>query len=91
MRNQVGAIVGALVYIFVLETLIGGCIALGALDDVMPKYGLGGVSNALAGADPTTQRRCSARSPAGLLLAALRARSSWSPGSLLMQRRDVTA
>ena len=29
VRNQVGAIVGALIYVFMLEPLIGGCYALG--------------------------------------------------------------
>ena len=52
VRNQVGAIVGALVYIFVLEPLIGGVMSLvDSLDEIMPKYSLGAVGNGLMGAD----------------------------------------
>ena len=67
MRNQVGAIVGSLVYLFVLENLLQ---IIPGLDDIIAKYGFGGLSDGLFGRRPRTTTTCSARCPAGLLLAA---------------------
>ena len=76
IRNQVGAIIGSLVYLFVLESLIG---LIPGLDEIMPKYGLGGVARR---SRASTRRRatCSARCRAGCCSPAT-SRSSWSPAS----------
>src|SRR6185295_1004499 len=44
LRNQVGAIVGSLVYLFVLENLLQ---IIPGLDDIIAKYGFGGLSAGL--------------------------------------------
>ena len=67
LRNQVGAIVGSLVYLFVLENLLQ---IIPGLDDIIAKYGLGGLSNGLFGADPDSTSDVLGQVPAGLLLAA---------------------
>jgi ABC-2 type transport system permease protein len=85
VRNQVGAIVGSLVYIFVLENLLG---IIPGVDDVVPKYGLGGASGGLFGADDSGDLL--GRVPAGLLFAGYVA-VFLVAGLALMQRRDVTA
>ena len=67
IRNQVGAIIGALVYLLLLEGLIG---LVPGIRDVLPKYGLGGTSQALRATDagdPDTDFL--AQLPGGLLLA----------------------
>ncbi|MDA0173155.1 ABC transporter permease [Solirubrobacter taibaiensis] len=90
VRNQVGAIVGVLIYGFILEDLIG---LIPGVRDVLPKYGLGGVSNSLAGVgdaisgDDITPL---SQPVAGLLLA-LYVLIIWAIGLLVMRRRDVTA
>lgn len=90
VRNQVGAIVGALVYLFVLEPLAGGLLSLSdALDDIMPKYSLGAVSSWLAGVSPDTDVLLS-QAAAGLLLA-LYAGIFVVAGLLVLRRRDITA
>jgi ABC-2 type transport system permease protein len=48
IRNQVGAIIGALVYLLLLEGLIG---LVPGIDDVLPIYGLGGTSQSLRATD----------------------------------------
>ena len=87
IRNQVGAIVGALVYLLVLEGLIG---LIPGLDDVVPKYGLGGTSQALRGGEIGAPGDYLAMLPGGLLLAGYVAVIVIA-GVLLMDRRDVTA
>ena len=58
---------------------------------MLPKYGLGGVSNALAGVgDAITDEDMLSQSRAGLLLA-LYVLVIWAIGLLVMRRRDVTA
>ncbi|MBE2314975.1 ABC transporter permease [Solirubrobacter sp. CPCC 204708] len=86
VRNQVGAIVGILIYGFILEDLIG---LIPWVRDWLPKYGLGGVSNALSGvygddADFLSQ-------PVAGLLLALYAAIVMAIGLVVMRRRDVTA
>lgn len=88
LRNQVGAIVGILIYGFILEDLIG---LIPGIRDVLPKYGLGGVSNSLAGVgDAITDEEMLSQPVAGLLLA-LYVLVIWAIGLLVMRRRDVTA
>jgi ABC-2 type transport system permease protein len=88
LRNQVGAIVGILIYGFILEDLIG---LIPGIRDVLPKYGLGGVSNSLAGVgDAITDEEMLSQPVAGLLLA-LYVLVIGAIGLLVMRRRDVTA
>jgi ABC-2 type transport system permease protein len=85
LRNQVGAIVGSLVYLFVLENLLQ---IIPGVDDIIRKYGFGGVSNGLFGADDSNDLL--GQLPAGLLLAAYAAVFVIA-GIAVIQRRDVTA
>ena len=85
VRNQVGAIVGSLVYLFVIESLLG---IIPGLDDIVPKYGLGGVGNALSGTDNGTD--VLDQLPGGLLFAGYCA-AFLVAGLVLMRRRDITA
>jgi ABC-2 type transport system permease protein len=87
LRNQVGAIVGSLVYLFVLENLLQ---IIPGLDDIIAKYGFGGLSNGLFGADPDSTSDVLGQVPAGLLLTAYAA-ILVIVGILVVQRRDVTA
>jgi ABC-2 type transport system permease protein len=90
VRNQVGAIVGSLVYIFVLEPLIGGVMSLvDALDEIMPKYSLGAVGNGLAGTNFEDSQALD-QLPSGLILTAYVA-VFLVAGLLLLRRRDITA
>jgi ABC-2 type transport system permease protein len=85
VRNQVGAVVGVLVWTFALEPLIG---LIPGIKSVVPKYGLDGVSNALA---TTTGDSDHLRQvPAGLLLAAYCA-VFLIVGIAVLRRRDITA
>jgi ABC-2 type transport system permease protein len=85
MRNQVGAIVTCLVYIFVLENLLR---LIPGLDDVLAKYGLVAVSTGLFGGgndlDQLGQVSC------GLLFAGYCA-VLLIVGIELMRHRDITA
>jgi ABC-2 type transport system permease protein len=85
VRNQVGAIVGSLVYIFVLESLL---TLIPGVDDFITKYGLGGVSNALFGATMTDDQL--GQVAGGLLFAAYCA-VFIAIGIFAMKDRDVTA
>jgi ABC-2 type transport system permease protein len=88
VRNQVGAVVGSLVYLFVLENLL--TIAK-PLRDPVAKYGFGGVGNGLTGTgDPSADHPPLHQVPAGLLLAAYCA-IFLVAGILVTKRRDVTA
>jgi len=90
VRNQVGAIVGALVYMFVLEPLASGLLSLSdSLDGFMPKYSLGAVSSWLAGVSPDSEVLLE-QLPAGLLLT-LYAAIFIAAGLYMLRRRDVTA
>lgn len=86
VRNQVGAIIGALVYLFVLESLIG---LIPGVDEVLPKYGLNGTSQALRGGNDPGGEFLD-QLPGGLLLAGYCA-VFLVAGILVMRRRDVTA
>ncbi len=88
VRNQVGAVVGSLVYLFVLENLL--TIAK-PLRDPVAKYGFGGVGNGLTGSgDPTADHPPLDQLPAGLLLA-LYCAIFLVIGIVLMRKRDITA
>jgi ABC-2 type transport system permease protein len=90
VRNQVGALVGALLYVHVVEPLIGALMSLSnALDDIMPRYSLGAVGNGLAGLD-TENDQVLHQVPAGLLLT-LYVAIFVIGGLVMMQRRDITA
>ncbi|HEX5951118.1 MAG TPA: ABC transporter permease [Actinomycetota bacterium] len=90
VRNQVGAVVGALVYIFILEPALGGVLSLvDALDDIMPKYSLGAVGNGLMGADFEESEALS-QLPSGLILTAYVA-IFIAVGLAMVRRRDITA
>jgi ABC-2 type transport system permease protein len=87
VRNQVGAIVGALAYVFVIEPLIR---IIPGIDDAVTKYGFGGVSDALARTSTETHPEPLGQLAAGLLFAAYAAVFVVA-GILLMRRRDVTS
>jgi ABC-2 type transport system permease protein len=88
VRNQVGAVVGSLVYLFVLENLL--TIAK-PLRDPVAKYGFGGVGNGLTGTgDPTADHPPLDQLPAGLVLAGYCA-ILLIIGITLMKKRDITA
>lgn len=86
VRNQVGAVVGALVYGFMLEDLIG---LIPGIRDFLPEYGLGGVSQSIALASVTDEDMLGPVS-AGLLLT-LYVLILTAVGIVLMRRRDITA
>jgi ABC-2 type transport system permease protein len=85
IRNQVGAIIGALGYLFVVEPLLG---VIPGFDDVVQKWFPGGASNEAAGTsgldDPLGQI------PGGLVLAAYAA-VFLVAGIVVIRRRDVSA
>jgi ABC-2 type transport system permease protein len=88
VRNQVGAIVGTLVYLFVLENLLQ---IVKALRDPLAKYGFDGVGQGLTGtgevgADHPPLGQVSA----GLVLAGYCA-IFLVAGIAMMRRRDITA
>jgi ABC-2 type transport system permease protein len=88
IRNQVGAIIGALVYILLLEGLIG---LVPGIDDVLPIYGLGGTSQSLRATDVgDTDTDFLAQVPGGLLLAGYVV-VFVIVGIAVMRNRDVTA
>jgi ABC-2 type transport system permease protein len=85
VRNQVGAVIGVLVWGFVLEPLVG---LIPGLKDVVPKYGLDGVSNGVAGTSNGSDAL--AQVPAGLVFAGYCA-IFLAVGIVLVRRRDVSA
>jgi ABC-2 type transport system permease protein len=87
VRNQVGAIVGALAYVFVIEPLIK---IIPGIEDAVTKYGFGGVSDGLARTSTDTHPALLGQLAAGLLFAAYAA-VFVAAGILLMRRRDVTS
>ena len=92
VRNQVGAIVGALIYVYVLEPMAGGADRpLARDDDIMPTAtASGAVGNGLSGHQPGSDT-CSASSPPACCCALYMRDLRRSPGCVLMQRRDITA
>jgi ABC-2 type transport system permease protein len=88
VRNQVGAIVGTLVYLFVLENLLQ---IVKALRDPLAKYGFGGVGQGLTGTGETgADHPPLGQVSAGLVLAGYCA-IFLIAGITMMKRRDITA
>lgn len=85
VRNQVGAIVGAFAWIFVIEPLL---TAIPHVGDAIARYGVGGLLDAVDGIDADSADNLPAQLPAGLLLAAYVAILA-VVGALLLNRRDV--
>ncbi len=88
-RNQVGAIVGSLVYLFVIEGILIQLIP--GVNDTVPKYDIGGAAGGLSGTSggpgaPDVLGQV----PGGLLLTAYCA-AFFVLGVLMMRRRDVSA
>ena len=85
IRNQVGAIIGALGYLFVVEPLLG---VIPGFSDFVQKWFPGGASSEVAGTsgldDPLGQL------PAGIVLAAYAA-VFLVAGIVMIRRRDVSA
>jgi ABC-2 type transport system permease protein len=86
MRNQVGALIGSLVYLLLLEGLIG---LIPGVKKVLPEYGITGAASALSATDPSNTDVLD-QLPGGLLLAGFAAVFVIA-GILVMQKRDVTA
>jgi ABC-2 type transport system permease protein len=88
VRNQVGAIVGSLAYVFVIEPLVG---IIPGVDDIVAKWGLGGLSDSLAaGTSNDADADLFGQVPAGLIFAGYVA-IFLVAGIYLMRRRDVTS
>jgi ABC-2 type transport system permease protein len=88
VRNQVGAIVGTLVYLFVLENLLQ---IVKALRDPLAKYGFGGVGQGLTGTGETgADHPPLGQVSAGLVLAGYCA-IFLVAGVAMMRRRGITA
>ena len=87
IRNQVGAIVGSLAYVFVIEPLIG---IIPGIEDSVSKYGLGGLSNSLQHTSTDNNSDLLGQVPAALLLAGY-ALVFVVVGIYFMRRRDVTS
>jgi ABC-2 type transport system permease protein len=87
VRNQVGAIVGALAYVFVIEPLVR---IIPGIDHAVTKYGFGGVSDALAHNTSNDNTDLLGQVPGGLLFAAYAAVFVVA-GIWVLHRRDVTS
>jgi ABC-2 type transport system permease protein len=87
VRNQVGAIVGALIWTFLGENLLGIVPGIG---DAIRKYGTLGASNALGGIETENTGDVLAQLPGGLLLTAYAA-AFLVAGVLALRNRDVTS
>jgi ABC-2 type transport system permease protein len=85
IRNQVGAIIGALGWIFLIEPLLG---LIPGFEDVITKWFPSGAANALAGTSETTDAL--GQVPAGLVLAAY-AVLFVAAGLYVLRDRDVSA
>jgi ABC-2 type transport system permease protein len=85
LRNQVGAIIGALGWIFLVEPLLG---IIPGFDDVITKWFPTGAANAAAGT--ATADDALAQVPAGLLLTAYAA-VFVAAGIVVIRRRDISA
>ncbi|MBV8217643.1 MAG: ABC transporter permease subunit [Solirubrobacterales bacterium] len=86
LRNQVGAIVVVLAWVFVIETLLG--IIPGGFGDEIKKYGLSGVGSSLARTAGDASRI--GQVPAGLLLLGY-ALVLVIAGTMVVRQRDVSS
>jgi ABC-2 type transport system permease protein len=87
VRNQVGAVIGSLVYLFVLENLLN--IAR-PLRDPVAKFGFTGLINGLTTTNSTDDHPPLHQVPAGLVLTAYVAIFVIA-GIVVMKKRDITA
>lgn len=87
VRNQVGAIVGSLAYMFVAEPLLG---IVPGIDDAVAKFGLSGVSDALTAATTDPGDDVLHQLPAGLVFSGY-ALAFVAAGIFVMRRRDVAS
>jgi ABC-2 type transport system permease protein len=88
VRNQVGAVVGTLVYLFVLENLLQ---IVKAFRDPLAKYGFAGLGQGLTGTgDRSVDHPPLGQVSAGLVLAGYCA-ILLVAGIAVMRRRDITA
>jgi ABC-2 type transport system permease protein len=85
VRNQVGAIIGVLVYGFLVEPLLR---LIPGLKHVIPKFGLTGIGNGVANTSDGSETL--GQLPAALVFAGYCA-VFLAVGIALMRRRDVTA
>jgi ABC-2 type transport system permease protein len=85
LRNQVGAIIGALGWIFLVEPLL---TIIPGFDDVISKWFPSGAANAAAGT--ASSEDALGQLPAGLLLAAYAA-AFVAAGIVMVRHRDVSA
>jgi ABC-2 type transport system permease protein len=86
VRSQVGAVVGALVWLFLLEPLVS---AIPHMEHAIATYGVGGVATGLSATGDTSPDTL-AQLPAGLLLLGYCAVLTIA-GIAWIQRRDVSA
>jgi ABC-2 type transport system permease protein len=87
IRNQVGALVGALSWLFVIEPLL---TAIPTVGDAIERYGLGGLIDGLDGFSGEGGTDVLGQLPAALVLAGYVALAA-ALGAVLLRRRDVTA
>jgi ABC-2 type transport system permease protein len=85
VRNQVGAIIGVLVYTFLVEPLL---TLIPGLKHVLPKFGLVGIGNGVA--DTSSAGDTLGQVPAALVFAGYCA-VLLAVGIALMRRRDISA
>ncbi|HEU4702091.1 MAG TPA: hypothetical protein VFS37_06365 [Conexibacter sp.] len=87
IRNQVGALVGALSWLFVIEPLL---TAIPTVGDAIARYGLGGLIDGLDGFSGEGGVDLLGQLPAGLVLAGYVVLAA-ALGATLLRHRDVTA
>jgi ABC-2 type transport system permease protein len=87
VRNQVGAIVGALGWTLLVENLL---TIIPTLGDWVQKYGLNGVTNALSNIESEVTGDVLSQGAGGALLVAYTA-AFVITGTLAMRRRDITS
>jgi ABC-2 type transport system permease protein len=87
VRNQVGAIVGALGWVLLVENLL---TIIPTFGDWVQKYGLNGVTNALSNIESEVTGDVLSQGAGGALLLAYTA-AFLIAGTLAMRRRDITS
>lgn len=87
VRNQVGALVGAFAWLFVVERLLGGVPGIG---DAFARFGIFGALDAVDGLAADSGDDLLGQLPAGLLLVGYVVVLA-AAGAQLLRRRDVTS
>jgi ABC-2 type transport system permease protein len=87
LRNQVGAIVGALGWVLLVENLL---TIIPTFGDWVQKYGVNGVTNALSNIESDVTGDVLSQGAGGALLLAYTA-AFLIAGTLAMRRRDITS